>query len=662
MATFTDNELRSFLEKIPLFSSIPYNQLRWLAKLFEPVSVKKGDIICKKGEPGDTMFIIKSGSVGVYIAQEDNEIFVSYLHRGDFFGELSLLTGKPRSATIKVILDANLYRLKQQDFEQLLHKNPNIGLNLSRLYAHRFAESSQQALNEPLPTFFAMTATHQGLGKSHFLYSLAYHLSNEVHKKVLLIELKIKDENKISNYGLEHAHCLEPELIKNFSNKYEKVLEHAWFSHPSGFMAFLLPRIHDRQYWEEFETNMPEIMELLRKHFHIILFNVPVNFGVLGNRVLRLCDKVLILLKNTPDALSEIKEKITTISSKCNGILDNIKVGVSHLAGNIGIPRDKIECELNLPETPAIWVHKTASAISGNIDVKKRFPIQGPRAVAREIGRIRVGLALGAGAARGWAHLGILKVFEEQGIHIDMIAGTSMGAVVGSIYARTASVDITKKLTIDQFPTKLQVQRKLFDYTIPLQGIIRGQKILKMVGNALKNADFLDLMIPTYVVAVDINSGEEILFEKGNVSKAVRASISMPGIFNPVNLNGRWLVDGGLLNPVPVDVLIQKGADIVIAVCIEQKSDQKAQQKVRRPSIIGVLSKTANIVYSHATSDFAQKADIVLYPDVNTYAWDDFHKGNELMRIGMETCRQNIDEIKRLIKTGFGGQGSAIGG
>ncbi len=649
MVTFTDNEVRSFIEKIPLFSSIPYNQLSGIAKLFEPVSVKKGDIICKEGEPGDTMFIIKSGSVGVFVTQDGNEMFVSYLHRGDFFGEMALLTGKVRSATIKVILDATLYRLKRQDFEQLLHKNPDIGLYLSRLYAHRFAQSDQQALNEPLPTFFAMTATHQGLGKSHFLYSLAYHLSNEAHKKVLLIELKVKDENKISNYGLKPAHCPEPELIKNFSNKYEKILEQAWFSHPSGFMAFLLPRIHDLQYWEEFETNMPEIMELLRKHFHLIIFNVPIKIGVLANRVLRLCDKVLILLKNTPDALSEIKEKIATISSSCNGKLDNIKMGVSHLAGNIGIPRDKLESELRLPETPAIWVHKTASAISGNIDVKERFPIQGPRAVAREIGRIRVGLALGAGAARGWAHLGILKVFEEQGIHIDMIAGTSMGALVGSIYARTASVDTTKKLTIDQFPTKLVAQRKLFDYTIPLQGIIRGQKVLKMVRNALKNADFLDLMIPAYVVAVDLNSGEEILLEKGNVSEAVRASISIPGIFNPVKLNGRWLVDGGLLNPVPTDVLIQKGADIVIAVCIEQKSDQKPQQKVQRPSIIGVLSKTANIVYSQATGDFEQKADIVLYPEVNSFAWDDFHRGNELMRIGMDTCRNNIDEIKRLI-------------
>ena len=105
MATFTDNELRSFLEKIPLFPSIPYNQLRWLSKLFKPVSVKKGDVICKEGEPGDTMFIIKSGSVGVYVAKEGNEMFVSYLHRGDFFGELSLLRGWAHLGILKVFED-----------------------------------------------------------------------------------------------------------------------------------------------------------------------------------------------------------------------------------------------------------------------------------------------------------------------------------------------------------------------------------------------------------------------------------------------------------------------------------------------------------------------------------------------------------------------------
>src|SRR5207247_22686 len=100
------------------------------------------------------------------------------LHRGDFFGEMALLVERARNATIRVLFDAHLYRLRRHAFEQLLKENPSIGLYLSRLYAHRFAQSSQQVFNEPLPTFYAMMATHAGLGKAHFLYSLAYHLTD----------------------------------------------------------------------------------------------------------------------------------------------------------------------------------------------------------------------------------------------------------------------------------------------------------------------------------------------------------------------------------------------------------------------------------------------------------------------------------------------------
>jgi NTE family protein len=197
--------------------------------------------------------------------------------------------------------------------------------------------------------------------------------------------------------------------------------------------------------------------------------------------------------------------------------------------------------------------------------------------------------------------------------------------------------------------TKVQVQRKMFDYTIPLRGIIRGHKIERMLRNALKDADFLDLLIPTFVVAVDILTGEEVLLEKGKVHEAVRASISIPGIFNPFCLGGRWLVDGGLLQPVPVDVLIQKGADIVIAVCVERESHRQTEGVAGPPTIIGQLSRTINIMHIHATKDFAKKSDIVLYPKVEKIGWDEFHRGTALMRAGEEACRENIAEIKKLI-------------
>jgi NTE family protein len=226
-----------------------------------------------------------------------------------------------------------------------------------------------------------------------------------------------------------------------------------------------------------------------------------------------------------------------------------------------------------------------------------------------------------------------------------------MGAVVGGVYARTASAKQTQELTMNLVPTKIQVQRRMFDYTIPLRGIIRGHKIMRLLKNALKDADFLDLVIPAFVVAVDILTGEEVLLEKGKVHEAVRASVSIPGIFNPICLEGRWLVDGGLLQPVPVDVLIQKGADIVIAVCVERESrGQTHEVGTGPPTIIGQLSRTVNIMHIQATKDFAKKADIVLYPKVANIGWDEFHRGTALMRAGEEACRENIAEIKRLIE------------
>jgi len=263
--------------------------------------------------------------------------------------------------------------------------------------------------------------------------------------------------------------------------------------------------------------------------------------------------------------------------------------------------------------------------------------------------RKKVGLALGAGAARGWAHIGVLKVLEENNIHIDMIAGTSMGALVGAVFAAKGSVAHLKKYTIDLFPTRRQARKKIFDYTLPLKGFLKGKKALNLVSTAVNRADFMDLLIPTFIVGVDIMKGEEVVFETGNVAGAVRASLSLPGVFVPHRHQGRWMVDGGLLNPVPVNILEQKGADEIIAVCVESRSTDM-QDSGKAPGILGILTRIVNIVHRQATGGFAGRSDIVIYPDVNGIAWDDFHKGELLMQRGIKACEQVIDEIKTFSK------------
>jgi len=214
-------------------------------------------------------------------------------------------------------------------------------------------------------------------------------------------------------------------------------------------------------------------------------------------------------MRNTHETLGDVRKRLGELEQICgaSAFLGRIRVGVSHLYGQKGIPRQEMKRLLNLPEIPNVWVDRFDDAFNDRIDTKKCFPVKGARAVAREIAGIRLGLALGAGAARGWAHIGVLKVLEDAGIHIDMIAGASMGALVGEIYAATASVDELKKHTIDQFSTKRDVKKKIFDYTLPNHGFLKGIKAANLVRSAVNQADFLDLMIPAYLVGVDILKG-----------------------------------------------------------------------------------------------------------------------------------------------------------
>jgi NTE family protein len=644
-------DLCDFLNRVPLFSSIPEEQIREIAGQCELIFLEKGQAVFEEGDAGDAMYIVKSGSVGVYNTTGESEAFVAALHRGDFFGEMALLTGKPRSATIRVLLDAHLYRFTKISFDLLLRQNPSLGLYLSRLYAHRFAESSDALLGEQPPCLFALLATHPGLGRSHFLYSLAYHIAREARQSVLLVELERDTADRPKRYEAQPSACPYPDLFDTFSSRYREPLQSAWFAHPEGFHVFTLPFVRDGRYWQELDTELTLVLDILRQRYDKVLFNIPIPATPVGKRVLRLCDRTLLLINNTPEALVEVQRRLNEVAAICGNRRDHVRVGVSHLVGERGIARAQLASHLNLPEAPAIWVPRNRHTLHHAIDKETGYPVRGPRALARELGGVRVGLALGAGGARGWAHLGVLRVLEQEGIPIDMVAGTSIGALVGCLYAHSASGKETLDLVRTTLPSKLQVQRRIFDYTLPLRGIIRGAKLLRMIREAIQDADFLDLRLPFYVVTVDYHTGEEIVLHQGNVAEAVRASLSIPGVMNPARLNGRWLLDGGLLNPVPVDVLLQKGADTIIAVCVERGKHHISRTRSRSPGLMSVLTRTMNIIHGQATRDFAHKADVVLYPDVEQYSWDAFHRVQELATAGAEACRSRLDEIRALTAT-----------
>jgi NTE family protein len=183
----------------------------------------------------------------------------------------------------------------------------------------------------------------------------------------------------------------------------------------------------------------------------------------------------------------------------------------------------------------------------------------------------RIGLALGSGSARGLAHLGVIRALEEAGIEISFVAGTSIGALIGAAYA-SGRLDAMVS-TFQEFNWKKTTA--FFDVVFPKSGLIDGAKVGELVRTHINSEVIESLPIPFCAVATDIQTGEEVVISQGDVIEAVRASISVPGIFTPVRSNGRLLVDGGLVNPVPVSVVRSMGADVVIAVDLNHQITEK---------------------------------------------------------------------------------------
>ena len=192
-----------------------------------------------------------------------------------------------------------------------------------------------------------------------------------------------------------------------------------------------------------------------------------------------------------------------------------------------------------------------------------------------EAKRLKIGLALGGGGPRGLAHIGVLKVLEENGIPIDYVAGASMGALIGAIYAAGVEMERLEEIALNM---DLKQTALMLAPTIARSGLIEGRRVREFIKSFVGDANIEELKIPFAAVATDINTGEEMVIDRGSVAEAVRASISVPGVFTPVRLGERFLVDGGLVNPVPVSVVREMGAEVVIAVNVMVSVGKNAQR------------------------------------------------------------------------------------
>jgi NTE family protein len=270
---------------------------------------------------------------------------------------------------------------------------------------------------------------------------------------------------------------------------------------------------------------------------------------------------------------------------------------------------------------------------------KEVSPIQVPPTVQPPPKPAKIALVLGAGSSKGFAHIGVLKILESNKIPIHLIVGTSVGSVVGSLYAYGYDAFSLQKLSFS-----IEKEDIADPLIVPNNGFIKGEKLEEFINKRVKNTPMEKLKIPFFAVATDLEKGQEIVFAKGNTGTAVRASCSIPGIFRPVKISNKIYVDGGVVSPVAVEAAKRLGADVVIAVDISSAVDRTQPE-----GTIDTILQSINIMYSRLGSIQLAKADVVVKPKVAYIGSADFSKKHEAILEGEKAAIEALPQIIQII-------------
>lgn len=286
------------------------------------------------------------------------------------------------------------------------------------------------------------------------------------------------------------------------------------------------------------------------------------------------------------------------------------------------------------------WGAVTLSALLGvSCAVKEIQPPVQPQVVQPPPKPAKIALVLGAGASKGFAHIGVLKVLESNKIPIHMIVGTSVGSVVGSLYASGYDAYRLQKLSFS-----IEKEDIVDPLYIPSNGFIKGERLEEFINRLVSNTPIEKLKIPFYAVATDLGSGQETVFAKGNTGTAVRASCSIPGIFRPVRISDKMYADGGIVSPVAVEAARRLGADIVIAVDISSGVARSQPE-----GTVEALLQSINIMYSRLSSIQLSQADVVIKPKVGHIGSADFSKKHEAILEGEKAALEGLPQIIRIV-------------
>lgn len=661
------------LRTLPLFGSLSKDARTFIADCLKTETFASGELIVRQGDTGDSLYIITNGLVKV-TKRERTGISreLARFRAGDYFGEMSLLAGQPRSADIIAVTETSTLVLCKEDMDKILQEYPTIAVHFSKVLSKRLRDTSQLnlATKQTISTISIYSRHLDSQLQLVLAINLAASFSKELMKNVILIDASGCEEDLAHMLHLDLPDSHDQALFEHHDALDVGDIAPLIRIHKTGLHTLALgagSKLKQRT----FEKDITPLLEKLRQEYDYVLINCAKNMTRLVHSALDQADLIVYLAPVSDESIQRCKKDADLF---IQGERDQHEI-------LIGLIQDRHQSlvagqtlEATLAPHAFMSIHKNTEIISHFLRTGRPFVFEHPKTnisqslqhIVRRIGRVRVGLALGSGSARGFAHVGVLTVLEENGIPIDMIAGTSMGAFVGGFFAAGISAQTLEQLVLS-YRDKRKVRRTIFDLTVPLYGLSKGTHLSKFMRGYLKEITFDELPIPFAAIATDIGTGQEIVLRHGVLWEALRASGSVPVMFEPYHLDDRYLVDGGITNPLPTDVLIENDIDFIISCSVNaiysgarryddegSPTGNDAEHGPEKPSknctIFNALARTLGIMSSTNTLNKARLADVDIRPDVSYIDWTDFHRGDELLQEGREAAEKAIPAILELLR------------
>lgn len=647
------------LQEIPLFTGLSGANRRLIQQRAGFKECKKGEVIYREGSPADALYVLVLGRVVIYTQDEHgNETLLEYLHRGKYFGIISLLTGEPHSVTAKAINDCLLLTIKKEDFDFILKKIPQLAIDLSQTLSRRLKRKDihQKTIFESIA--ISVFSSYSQAGKSVYALNLGLSLARETRKSVIMLD--IVSEGK--------AHSLPQHLEINSAYKVFDLCSSS-IATAGGLKDFILKdrfgvSLIAASYRPEKEScakRLADILSLLVNDYHYIILDLPSDMDRSVFGILNQSDLIHILSSPEEVDLRRTSNLIKRLKSEFNFQEDKIRVVINEY---------KI-CELTYEQEIRILGHPIFATLPRIelkdsdkmvLDERESEYAKAVRRIARKIGDCLVGLTLGVGVAYGFCHIGVLKVIEEEKIPVDVICGSSIGALIASLWVTGRSsaeiLEITKEF---REPKNIWA---LLDLTIPFLGFVKGNKLYRFLKRHLGNKTFYDVKLPLKIVASDVKRKEPIILENGLLVDAIMASCSMPGVFAPFKFSQSLLFDGGVISPLPTEPLFKMGVKKIIAVNVTPSREDvvKQYEKIKetegsgghykkrlKTNILDIIFSSVEILQSEVAKKEGQLADIVLHPDTSGMYWLQLHRAREFAERGEEETRRQLDRIWQVI-------------